>query len=136
MVSALGGEDKAYLFWMRNKGNHLEKAPNGADSKLFSTLLDYFEGNRTQAIRAKAKVYTDEFFNWFGKWTEDDKESVSKAIDENGEPLVVWHGSKASNLQEFDLNEATDKQSIFASQSKNVARSYVDWNNVGYFYPI
>jgi len=46
LVSALGGEDKAYLVWMRNKGNHLDKAPNGADSKLFKSLLDYYEGDR------------------------------------------------------------------------------------------
>jgi hypothetical protein len=33
------GEDTAYFLWMRNGGNHLEKAPNGADSKLFNDLL-------------------------------------------------------------------------------------------------
>jgi len=38
-LSGIFGEDKAYFLWMRNKGNHLDKAPNGADSKLFSTLL-------------------------------------------------------------------------------------------------
>lgn len=146
MTSALGGEDKAYFFWMRNNGNHLEKAPNGADSKLFSTLLDYFEGNRTQAIRAKAKVYTNEFFNWFGKWIEDDKENVSKVVDENGEPLVVYHGG-APDIQVF---KHSDKQSsttgtgwyedpitkekipvdseraMFFSDNKSVALSYRD----------
>ena len=100
-MSSIFGEDKAYFLWMRNNGNHLEKAPNGADSKLFNDLFKHFKGNRAEALRAKAKVYTNEFFNWFGKWTEDDKKNVSKVVDENGEPLIVWHGSKSKNFEEF-----------------------------------
>jgi len=120
MASALGGEDKAYFFWMRNKGNHLKKAPNGADSKLFSTLLDYFEGNRTQAIRAKAKVYTNEFFNWFGKWTEDNKENVSKVVDENGEPLIesaVKNNGEFSTTDDNIYNNRGENASTFEEES-------------------
>jgi len=64
----LFGEDTAYYLWDKNKGYSLDKAPNGADSKLFNTLLEYF-GDRKQALIAKKKVYTYEFFNWFGDWT-------------------------------------------------------------------
>jgi len=39
-LASIFGEDKAYFLWMRNKGNELDKAPNGAESKLFQTLLD------------------------------------------------------------------------------------------------
>ena len=70
-LSDIFGEDKAYFLWMRNKGNPLDKAPNGAESKLFNTLLDYFDNNREKALKAKAKVYSNEFFNWFGDWTSD-----------------------------------------------------------------
>ena len=62
-MSSIFGEDKAYFLWMRNNGNHLEKAPNGADSKLFGDLLQYFNGDRKEALRAKAKVYRNEFIN-------------------------------------------------------------------------
>ena len=34
-LAGIFGEDKAYFLWMRNKGNELDKAPNGAESKLF-----------------------------------------------------------------------------------------------------
>ena len=67
-MSSIFGEDKAYFLWMRNNGNHLEKAPNGADSKLFNDLLQYFNGDRKEALRAKANVYRNEFLNWFGDW--------------------------------------------------------------------
>ena len=36
----------AYLLWDRNNGYALDKAPNGADSRLFKALLDYYEGDR------------------------------------------------------------------------------------------
>ena len=72
----LFGEDMAYYLWDKNKGYGLDKAPNGADSKLFNSLLEYF-GDRTEALLAKKKIYTHEFFNWFGDWTPDEKENVS-----------------------------------------------------------
>ena len=102
MASVLGGEDKAYFFWMRNKGNPLDKAPNGADSKLFKSLLDYFKGDRAEALKAKAKVYSNDFLNWFGDWIGfdavwDDKgyrvDDVSQFIDDNGEPVIMFHRS-------------------------------------------
>jgi len=45
LVQAVG-EDMAYLLWDRNNGYALDKAPNGADSRLFERLLDYYEGDR------------------------------------------------------------------------------------------
>ena len=38
-------------------------------------------------------VRTPEFKAWFGDW-ENDPENASKVVDENGEPLVVYHGVK------------------------------------------
>ena len=129
-MSGIFGEDKAYFLWMRNKGNHLEKAPNGADSKLFRDLLEYFKGNRAEALKAKAKVYTNDFINWFGKWTEDNKENVSKVVDKNGEPLVVYHGSNEYGFEEFDPSKADDKISIFATDSKFIASTYTNFQPI------
>lgn len=38
-------------------------------------------------------VRTPEFKNWFGDW-ENDPENASKVVDENGEPKVVFHGTR------------------------------------------
>ena len=38
-------------------------------------------------------VRTPEFKQWFGDWDNDPNNS-SKVVDENGEPLVVYHGTK------------------------------------------
>lgn len=46
-------------------------------------------------------VRTEEFKKWFGDW-ENDHDNSSKVVDENGEPLVVYHGSEDN----FDLFNA------------------------------
>jgi hypothetical protein len=53
-------------------------APNGKPSNL----------NAMQ----HAQVRTPEFKAWFGDW-ENDPKNASKVVDENGEPLVVYHGT-------------------------------------------
>jgi hypothetical protein len=41
------------------------------------------------------QVRTPEFKKWFGDW-ENDPKNASKVVDENGEPLVVYHGTDAT----------------------------------------
>lgn len=84
-------EQAAYHIWSLNNGNAIDKAPNGAESKLFQALLEHYNGDRTKAIQAKAKIYGNSFLTWFGDWIND-TENASKVVDENGEPLMVWHG--------------------------------------------
>lgn len=48
-------------------------------------------------------VRTPEFKKWFGDWENDPKNS-SKVIDENGEPLVVYHGTQ-SRFNVFNISE-------------------------------
>ena len=57
------------------------KAPNGNPTKL----------NERQWLQ----VRTDNFKKGFGDW-ENDPKNASKVIDENGEPMVVYHGGKFS----------------------------------------
>jgi hypothetical protein len=45
-------------------------------------------------------VRTPAFKKWFGDW-ENEPANASKVIDENGEPLVVYHGSP-NNFSVFD----------------------------------
>ena len=63
-------------------------APNGKPSNL--TPKQY------KLVRTKA------FKDWFGDW-ENDLENSSKVVDENGEPLVCYHGSNRE-FSIFDKN--------------------------------
>lgn len=86
-------EAAAYHIWSQNNGNSIDKAPNGEPSKLFSDLLEYYNGDRVAAIQAKARTYSKSFKEWFGE---------SKVVDENGEPLVVYHHA-SSPINEFSI---------------------------------
>jgi hypothetical protein len=56
------------------------------------------------------------FKKWFGK---------SKVVDDNGEPLVVYHGSIEPNVQSFDLRKAVEVEGgIFFSDDIGVADQY------------
>ncbi|WP_417212032.1 hypothetical protein [Acinetobacter venetianus] len=65
------------------------KAPNGEKSKL----------NENQWLQ----VRTPSFKQWFGDW-EADPENSSKAIDANGEPMIVYHNTSAE-FTEFKKGE-------------------------------
>ena len=54
-------------------------------------------------------VRTPAFKNWFGDW-ETDPENASKVVDENGEPLVVYHGTPDGRF--------LDEDGIFKSQDQ------------------
>ena len=49
-------------------------------------------------------VRTPAFKKWFGDW-ENDAENASKVVDENGEPLVVYHGTN----KDFNVFKKADK---------------------------
>lgn len=61
-------EAAAYHIWSLNNGNSIDKAPNGEPSKLFSDLLEHYNGDRVAAIQAKARTYSESFKDWFGDW--------------------------------------------------------------------
>lgn len=70
-------------------------------------------------------VRTPNFKAWFGDW-ENNPENASKVVDENGEPLVVYHGSE-SNFDEFDTAKARanmDIQGMFFSPIQEEANDY------------
>lgn len=71
-------------------------APNGKPSNLPGRLY--------------AQVRTKEFKDWFGDW-QNDPENASKVIDENGEPRIVYHGSK-SILDVFNPSKSKSRQRL------------------------
>lgn len=63
-------------------------------------------------------VRTKAFKNWFGDW-ENDPDNASKIVDENGEPLVVYHGT----ISEFNTFDTT-KGAIYHHSDKASAKTY------------
>ena len=84
------GENTAYYLFDKNHGNTLNYTPNGAVSEVFNQLVDYYEGDRSQALRTKANGLTPHFIEQFGDWTETDKEpSMEQLIGGNSNKDIV-----------------------------------------------
>ena len=96
-------EAAAYHIWSQNNGNGIDKAPNGEPSKLFSDLLEHYNGDRVAAIQAKARTYSKSFKEWFGDWTGnvsidiDSKDAIDYLYSTNTELPKV--GSKEEYAQ-------------------------------------
>jgi len=86
-------------------------APNGKPSN-----LNEYQYN---AVR------TPEFKAWFGDW-ENDPENASKIVDENGEPMVMYHGT--SKDKDFDSFKISDRGAWFSS-SPEEASNYASSND-------
>ena len=120
-------EAAAYHIWSQNNGNSIDKAPNGEPSKLFSDLLEHYNGDRVAAIQAKARTYSNSFKEWFGE---------SKVVDENGEPLVVYHGT---NYTISDFNYKDDREfnpGFFFTSDKNYAESVAEAKSGNIIMPV
>lgn len=98
------------------------KAPNGKASKL----------NERQWLQVRTKAFKD----WFGDW-QHDPDNASKVVDENGEPMVVYHGT-ARLFTEFSKQKAQDiegrkrgfgwgKGKFYFANNANAAQSSADF---------
>ena len=72
------------------------KAPNGEDTNLTE--------------KQWVQVRTDNFKKWFGDW-ENDPQNASKVVDENGEPMIVYHGT-TENFTVFDASKSRANMDI------------------------
>jgi hypothetical protein len=72
------------------------------------------------------QVRTPEFKKWFGDW-ENDPENASKVVDENGEPMVVFHGSGAiDKFTEFSptVSRLTSINASYFTDNPDIAKGY------------
>lgn len=113
LISVLG-EKAAYAAWALNDGNMIDRAPNGAPSILFQSLLSKNKNDRTAAIREKAEIYKKSFNSWFTKLGDEAKELFT---DANGEPLTEVLDENFSSIYDIlvgkqdpvvDLNSDTE----------------------------
>lgn len=101
-------EENAIIEKAKENGTYL-KAPNGKDTNL--------------TPKQWAQVRTNAFKEWFGDW-ENDPENASKVVDENGEPMVVYHGTN-HDFYTFDesKNDLGDR-GFYLTNNERMAKSY------------
>lgn len=96
----------------------LAKAPRDAEGNLLAP--NGKKSNLTE--RQYAQVRTKAFKDWFGDW-QNDPENASKVVDENGEPLVVYHGTKDS-FTTVDFSKSDAGQGFYAARDEDTAETY------------
>lgn len=79
-------------------------------------------------------VRTPSFKAWFGDW-EHDPGHASKVVDENGEPLVVFHGSRTAGFTVFnkslgELHSDAPDSTYWFAQFLADARTYSGSNDL------
>lgn len=110
-----------------------EKEKIVTDAKANGTYMTAPNGEKTKLNAEQwATVRTTNFKNWFGDW-ENDPENASKVVDENGEPMVVWHG-RSAEFNTFEKKEGVrfimgleDKvkaEGFFFSPDKGLAEEF------------
>lgn len=110
-----------------------EKEKIVADAKANGTYMTAPNGEKTKLNAEQWEtVRTTNFKNWFGDW-ENDPENASKVVDENGEPMVVWHG-RSAEFNTFEKKEGVrfimgleDKvkaEGFFFSPDKGLAEEF------------
>lgn len=113
LTKILGDANAAYAVLALNNGHGLDRAPNGHQSNLFLALANAItqrydltsEELEKRVYSEKIKCYSPTFLNWFGDWIRD-PQNASKVVDENGEPLLVWHKSDSPYIYKFNLLES------------------------------
>lgn len=117
-------EEQSIIDEAKSNGTYM-KAPNGKSTNL----------NEKQWAQVRTKAFKD----WFGDW-EDSPESASKVVDENGEPMVVYHGGPAGitqfvNPKDIDKKYAgrhsavlnrKNQMGIYFIDKKSVAEQYAE----------
>lgn len=103
-LKSVVGEIGAYHIWNENNGNPIDQTKDGKPSKLFSDLLQYYNGDRQAAIKGRAKTFTNTFKQWFGDWssmttetTLNHNQSVDFIFDIN--PEISKIGTKQEYAQ-------------------------------------
>lgn len=90
------------------------KAPNGKPTNL----------NERQWLQVRTK----NFINWFGDWINDPN-NASRVVDENGEPLVVYHSSPEYNITVF---RDTDSTSFIKYPNETIEEAINRYKELGY----
>jgi RimJ/RimL family protein N-acetyltransferase len=67
--------------------------------------VDYYEGDRSKAIVAKAKTYSTNFLKWFGDWTGEE-ESLSEIKKQNPYSSEITIGKASPDYDSADMNGA------------------------------
>ena len=100
-------------------GRNLKFNPMSADIRYEKGGLVAPNGKNSNLDEEQYKlVRTPQFKAWFGDW-ENDPQNASKVVDDNGEPLVMYHGAEIFNKTEIGRFDIFRRGSYFTDTYKS-----------------
>ncbi len=72
-----------------------------------------------------------QFTNWFGDWQNDPQHS-SKVVNDDGTPMIVYHGTKSGNIKTFRTVNKNGTGGLFLSTNRSVAKGFAGANGEVY----
>lgn len=132
-----------YLLWKsyRNLVADAESRAEIARDAVMQSALEV--GNFAPAVAAESmamespengteQIYSKNFKRWFGDW-ENEPENASKVVDEDGKPLVVYHG-RSEQFSTFErrkgvrfvmgLEDEVESEGFFFTPDRDFAEQY------------
>ena len=120
------------ILYRNSKGEFVVKTGLAVDKELLEirdeaiangTYLLAPNGNPTNLNEKQwLQVRTKNFIKWFGDWINDPN-NASKVVDENGEPMVVYHASNETfNAFNHSYSKYGFNAGVFFSNSKEYAK--------------
>lgn len=108
-------------YYKENSNLSIEEENIISDAKANGTYMKAPNGNDTNLNeRQWVQVRTKSFKNWFGDW-EKNPENSSKVVDDNGEPMVVYHGTN-NEFNTFETGHGTKGKGFFFTNNKKNGR--------------
>lgn len=81
------------------------------------SLADY-----TPAL--KSLIHTEKFKDWFGDWSDRNSDH-SLIVDDDGYPLIMYHGSNVKGIEKFDMHDGAIGHGAYFTSSFSEACDYV-----------
>jgi len=115
---------------IENGKAYVEVNGQKVESKLFNETTKHFW--KEQAMLTRLQVRTQNFKNRFGDW-QNNPENASKVVDENWEPMVVYHWT-SRNFEQFKDKDWTWRYKNtwyhFSSDHETILEYSEKWWNV------
>lgn len=117
--------------YTQEQQNILNSAPRDSQGRLLAPNGNPSNLNERQYIQVRTKA----FKNWFGDWINNPSEA-SKVVDENGEPLVVYHTTTNVHTPLINVFEKQKRYKaynlFYFSNNKDSSQTYfVGTNTIG-----
>ena len=116
------------LYWDKKRALALLSGGKVIMPNLPNALNDGFVHSiheKNSPVKPKYQNVTEsqQFKRWFGDWQNNPKQA-SKVVNDDGTPMVVYHGSTVKDIDIFQTSNANGTGGLYLTTNRSVAESF------------